>query len=78
MLGSKSAKSRMGEALLFGFLGGCFAVLASAIVGCVFWLTGLLSPGPLSTVLYVLLAAFGVSSATFFLAILAFEDFLEP
>jgi len=78
MLGAKSARNRIGEALLFGFLGGCFAVLASAFVGCISWLTGLFSPGPLSTILYVLLAAFGLSSVIVFLAILDFEDFLEP
>jgi hypothetical protein len=78
MLGSKSARYTTGQTLRFGLLGGCLTILVSAVVGCVFWFGGELTPGPISTVLCWLLAIFVLSSVAVFLAVMDFETFLEP
>jgi len=78
MSGSKSVRGTIGKALLFGLLGGCFATFVSAFAVCVFWFAGLLSPALDSTMLYLLLAIFGVSSVIIFAAVSFFESFLRP
>lgn len=77
-LGSKSARYTLRRALVFGLLGGCFVTLVATAVSGIFMLCGLESLGPISTTLYWVLAIFGVSSVTIMLAVLAYEDFLEP
>lgn len=75
---STRRRSTLRRGLLFGVLSGCFTSLASLAVSVGFGLLGLVAMGPVSGTICLLLAIFGVSSATVILAILAYESFCEP